>query len=67
MVKRRNRHTVIGTVSGQGYNCILGKKVSPFQEYNKISHWVDWIRTQMVLMGDFVCNDDDNKLILSMS
>merc|ERR1719244_1446170 len=35
---------LIGSVKGFGFNCMIGTKVSEFGEYNRISHWVDWIR-----------------------
>jgi len=42
---------VIGTVYGDGYNCITGN-VSNTEGvkkglWNKVSHWVDWIRDEM--------------------
>ena len=46
---------LIGSVKGFGYNCMAGMKVSEFGEYNRISHWVDWIRVQMHQLGEKVC------------
>ena len=55
MIHRRRKYYLIGTVIGDGFDCHSGLMYSETGTYNKVSHWVDWIRMQMFLLGDSVC------------
>ena len=57
-----DHYVLIGTLKGGGYNCYNGgidkfpKKVGiEVGTWNKVSHWVDWIRGQMKIMGEEMC------------
>ena len=51
-----SNYTIIGTVMGEGYDCINDVKTesegSTNGLWNKVSAWVDWIRKEMEEMGE---------------
>ena len=50
---------LIGTVQGTGYDCRTDSvglfEGSPDGVWNKVSHWVNWLRTKMDEYGETAC------------
>ena len=67
MVKRQGKYILIGTVFGAGYDCRTGKFITKHGLNNKVSQWVDWIRWQMFILGETVCESKRQEpLIMTM-
>ena len=53
-------YKIIGTVVGGGYDCRSGKVAEYYGHkggiWNKVSHWVDWIRQQMEAADEPICS-----------
>ena len=56
----KRSYELIGTVQGSGYDCRTNT-VATFENsedglWNKVSHWVDWIKGEMQKLGEESCS-----------